>query len=273
MNNPEVIFEAKGHTYHAGDIPYQGVTSLVKKYEPEFKEEFWSLYKAIERCYGSGFVDLKNRVGGFENVVPDFLEKEHILKNAGMIRQIQNDIKREWKKTKQDGLDKGTHIHKLKEKDVITAGGVTYNGHSFRRGNNITQNPLILPDSEDSSNLVFTELLLWNHEYKIAGQADLVLKYGTNINIRDFKTNKKLTWDSFGAETLLYPLNELPNCDISVYTMQLSLYAWMLEQAGYTIQGIELIHCPDPDSKEVPIALTYRPDLVRLLLEDHETTK
>lgn len=287
IKEPQIRFIEHNHTYVGPEgKAYQGVTDLIKKYVPPFDQAYWSLYKALEKHYGGkdsdGWRTHKRNCGGYKQVVGNFLiyqedqESTVPLRRDGIyikaIQANQAEILNDWGKTKREGLDKGSRIHKLREKALIGARQIEVDGKKFIHAHR-EQNPLTLPESDDGLLLVFTELLLWNHAYQIAGQADLVFKYGTEIMIHDYKTNKKLSTEAFQDERLLAPLDELPNTDISIYTMQLSLYAWMLQDAGYTVRAIELLHCPEENAEPKSIPLIYRPDLVGLMLEDYASTR
>lgn len=94
---------------------------------------------------------------------------------------------------------------------------------------------------------------------RVAGQADLVIVDGNKIRILDYKTNKKIDTKSFydrklrKSAKMKYPLNNLDDVNFWHYTMQLSLYAWMLEKANpeFTVEGLFLLHHDHDDKKEV----------------------
>ena len=50
-----------------------------------------------------------------------------------------------------------------------------------------------------------------------------------------------------GACMKLYPCLNLPDCHLGHYTLQLSLYAWMLIQFGLIPGRLELLHYDIPD--------------------------
>lgn len=129
-----------------------------------------------------------------------------------------------WNKAGKDATDFGTKIHKCME------GYVKHNplliDTDWKAATKIGYNMLL---DEIDDNEIESEKLLFNHEYKIAGQSDIVFTNNHEIyNIADFKTNKKIEFYSKYNEYMLYPLNHLQHCNYNEYALQLSLYAFML---------------------------------------------
>lgn len=110
--------------------------------------------------------------------------------------------------------------------------------------------------------ILVTERITYWYEWLIAGKLDLLLlnKANKSFRILDWKTNKDEMHDEAGYykkhngvktnqwvttdERLLFPLKHLQHCKKVIYTLQLSLYALLIEQWGYTLEadGLELWH-------------------------------
>ena len=81
-------------------------------------------------------------------------------------------------------------------------------------------------------------------------QSDLVVKNGNHIRILDHKTNKKLKQKSYfdpkkkKYQMMKYPLNNIMDCNFLHYTLQLSLYAWMLQKQNpdLIIDELRIVH-------------------------------
>jgi len=82
---------------------------------------------------------------------------------------------------------------------------------------------------------VFSEVLVYNKDLKIAGLSDLVEFNPENneISIFDIKTNESLYKKSYNK--LLYPLDNLDDNAINKYSIQLSMYGYLLELRGFAI--------------------------------------
>lgn len=124
---------------------------------------------------------------------------------------------------------------------------------------------------------------------QLAGTIDVpIIKRGTNkFVILDWKTNKDefkptsgymkkiqvggqwIKSDQFVPtdDRFLEPISHLPLCKINTYTLQLSLYAYILECWGYEIvdKGLEIIHIrPGVDPKVIKIP--YLKDEVEIII-------
>ena len=70
-------------------------------------------------------------------------------------------------------------------------------------------------------------------------------KLTNSISIIDWKTNKKINKTAFrDSETgLKWPTSKLPDCNFTQYTLQLSLYKYILKNIyQIDVNGIFLIH-------------------------------
>lgn len=85
-----------------------------------------------------------------------------------------------------------------------------------------------------------SELFVVNMEHKMCGTIDVLVNKGNkHVVIRDFKTGdiyKKATLTPQAKE--LWP--ELENKTISIYQLQLSFYAFIMEQKGYKVDALEI---------------------------------
>ena len=93
------------------------------------------------------------------------------------------------------------------------------------------------------------EELIYNHTYRIAGTADVIEDLGNTFNVYDFKTNKKFNLVSAYKSFLLEPLNHLSECEYNIYSLQLSLYAYMYHNMTGKIIGKLGIVYLDADNK------------------------
>lgn len=213
------VFNEELHKYNCPitNEEYTSVTTLIHKFEPK---KDWN---AIASAYAK-----KNG-----NTVEYWLEK--------------------WRINNLEACERGSAFHKIKE-DLDNAEKIQiFKGTEIIvRGNSHLQ----VSELKDLPDGVYTELRLWNAFVFVAGHADKVIIY-TIAGVRycwiiDYKTNKEIKVDynyidkHTGAkitnEYLLAPLNTFVNCNHSIYQLQLNIYAWLLEQAGFVLAGGEIIH-------------------------------
>jgi ATP-dependent exoDNAse (exonuclease V) beta subunit len=125
---------------------------------------------------------------------------------------------------------------------------------------------IMKPDSN-----ILSEELLYSHEYKLAGTADLVVENDDIFYILDFKTNKKFNFVNKYNEYFYEPIDYLQQCEFTTYTIQLSIYAWMHEQlTGKKCGGLKIFYLREFSDKtfwqEIPC--TYMKPTVEILLKD-----
>ena len=80
---------------------------------------------------------------------------------------------------------------------------------------------------------LFSEVIVYSKQLRLAGTVDLLLydKINEVYTILDWKTNKKISTKSFKGKTGIKPETyDLPDCKFSHYSLQLSLYRYLLEK-------------------------------------------
>ncbi len=173
--------------------------------------------------------------------------------------------KAQWKKSAEDG----TKVHNKLEAHVKKKGVEDHVLEDaleakFNFGKEWVEKYLGTLDEPD----VVPELLIFNGELKIAGQIDLLVKRDGKIDLIDYKTNKAIHKTGYKNKKCKEPIGEMQDCSFTKYTLQLSMYAYMLEQEGYSIGDLILLHLT-PDGA-VPMFVKYRKDLIEKLLKDKE---
>jgi len=276
----KIKFHSSSHSYVQGQVPYISVSKLLSKYKT-FDAEYWSKFKAYERIY-----DSKNGAGSFKVLARSwgredyglFAYMETIL-DPKEIEVERQKILSEWNSKNKKSIAKGNLYHESAEKSSYKRG---FEIHPITMEEIPTIPKAGIPDADNyslSSNLFeledgfYPELLLWNEEYRIAGQADKVfiktLEDGSRVvDIDDWKTNKKIDIQSFkhrthGYSMLKPPLDHIMDCNFRHYELQLSFYAWMLEQFGFEVGHLCFHHF------STRYDLTYRKTDVMLVIEDH----
>jgi hypothetical protein len=100
---------------------------------------------------------------------------------------------------------------------------------------------------------VFSEVLVYSKDLLVSGLSDFVEynKDKNEIRICDLKTNESLTKKAYNK--LLYPLNHLKNDAITRYSLQLSLYSYLLSLQGYNVNKNLNIFWVNPADKKIEI--------------------
>lgn len=139
---------------------------------------------------------------------------------------------------------------------------------------------------------LFAEKKIYTTQYLIAGMIDVLIVKGKQFAILDWKTNKDEMHFQSGyykkvlhgnkwiksdnyilyKKTLLAPLSHLEDCKGIVYTLQLSLYAYIMELWGFKLvpNGLEIFHIR-PNREPKLITVHYRKDDIAAMLKHHKT--
>jgi hypothetical protein len=230
-------FISHNHTYEneKGEL-YTSVTTLIKKYTPQ---KDWN------------------------EIAAKFAKK-----NKKSVEEVQAAWKEEGKKA----VDKGTAYHekmenlyketgqfKIEEQDCLVYDSPIIEGIKVARDLKLDQG-------------IYPELLIFSHKYKLAGQADLVEVVNGKINVKDYKTNKKIDKESYkhwkdGHEMMNFPANKFMNCNYWHYALQLNIYMFMLKAHNPNLKVGDMIiyHIKDEDNVEPYQIENLQSDVKRLL--------
>lgn len=259
-----VTFQPEGHRYtnENGEV-YISVTTLIGKYKAPFDAQYWSTYKAVKLVLEKkGTWDrFKRRAGGWDKVVAYYNSLNDFPYHAEVAR-VKIEFLQSWAETGRIAREKGSDYHAQMEDISHKLGVEKKNGKEIKVCSPVDL--LRLQDFENDG--VYTELLLYNDHFRLAGMADKVIKEGRIIHIHDYKTSKEIEMEAFQDEKMKHPIHHLPSCNYFEYSLQLSIYAWMLEQVGYTVGDLVIEHVP-ANHKEYKVK--YLRDEVQSLLSHY----
>lgn len=201
-----LIFREDGHKYESIDpnenIDWVSVTSLVSK----FKAPFDPISQAKKSS--------KNKKSKWYNIDPE------------KIVEI-------WESESQRAMDLGTYYHHQREADLLSHLTITRDGQDI---------PIIPPKIQDDIKYapdqklisgVYPEHFTYLKSAGICGQADYVDVVNGKVNIMDYKTNKEIkersykNWEGI-YQTLNSPLSHIEDCNLQHYTLQMSIYMYII---------------------------------------------
>lgn len=269
-----VVYFDDTHEYKAKSDGLQGVsvTTMIHSYVTPFDADFWSSYKALEAICEPEI---------FGIVKPKLLQTKRF--NKALIDQLEIDSTL-FKNKKQEILDSytlenkksceyGTKIHAAIENALYGRDPATLKKYGLGGKMEVFRGKYTL----DLGTGVYPEFMISyrDGDFLLCGQVDMLVIDGDNVIIIDHKTNKKIEFKSFydkfkKSQTMLkYPLNNIQDCNGQHYTLQLSTYAWMIQQLNprYNIQRLT-IHWIDHDGKESFIDVPYLKQDVEKMLKD-----
>jgi CRISPR/Cas system-associated exonuclease Cas4 (RecB family) len=179
-----------------------------------------------------------------ERYAPAFDPDGSILKRCAERDGITpEELKAQWNKKKDDAATKGTNFHASAE-------------HFIETGE--------ILDNEDKDIVerfskikfkgeLYAEQRLYSIPDKIAGTTDLIdLLPDNSLDLYDFKTNQKLEKYNVFGKRMHFPVTNLGATTFLKYEIQLSIYAYMLEQHGYWVNSLTIYHI-NPKTRELDI--------------------
>lgn len=273
--NGNVAFNDEKHMYwNVNDnANYISVTTLIEKFAQPFDKDFWSAYKALEKLIprDSWAIEKKSLLNT-RKIDPELLSLYDISEND--LNREQQNILDEWDAKNRESCERGTKIHAdiensfyVAKKNVdVSKFGI---GGKFECRKDYTD--LDIPYGVYPEYLIAIES--GDKEARLAGQIDLIIKSGNEITIVDHKTNAEIKQKSgFDTKTkttvkMKYPLNNIDDCNFMHYTLQLSIYAWMLQKLHpeFVIKDLILNHY-DHDGNNTLYHCEYlKKDVERLL--------
>lgn len=203
-NYNDVIFHDDTHEYFVNGKKCISVTTLIHQYENEFEEEYWAEKKANEFQ-----LTTKEIIRAWR-----FINKKGIMKGS-LVHQygellFQNKKFEYPKETviKEFGFDPVYEEYKISISHL----------DKFHK---LAKNKLIP---------VKLEGIFYDEDSLIAGMADMLF-YNITKNeyqIWDYKTNKEFS--SKSDFKLKYPFNNIDQCDLEIYSLQLYLYKFLIEK-------------------------------------------
>ena len=271
---PKVKFNESTHTYHIGDTKAVSVNGVIKLFKEEYDEDYWLAYKALQAILPN-FRELKlaKKYKYPQSVIPprSFLDELRGMVEDSRFNSAVEVVAAEWKASQTNG----TAFHNMMEESHYDRGYVInpWNRKEYvcKKYEKLYDNQSIVEDLSDLEDGCYPELLVWNEELGITGQADLVfietidgVRY---VDIDDYKTNKKKPTKS-KFRSMHFPIAHLYDDKINTYALQMSFYQRLLEFKGFTPRHTALTHYKDYDpTKGSRIDLPYLKEEVDLMIE------
>lgn len=162
-----------------------------------------------------------------------------------------------WAEKRDTACERGTLFHQEQEEYVLGRGVDMNSGKVFT----VQNQALIMqftPDLYQLPDGLYPELRMWHNGYRIAGTADKTfietIKDKRYVDLDDYKTNERINMTSFksyatGHKMMKGPLKHLMDCNFQHYELQLSIYAFMLEAAGFIPRNLQFTHYPHPNTE------------------------
>jgi len=288
LNRVKGYFDGPSHKYSDDNqTKYTSCTTFIHQFEKPFDKHYWAEYKAKERG----------------------ISKQAILDEWAGINKASLDRGNKIHDAFEDGINK-VYVDAAKKEDILFTG--SHSDARYQKPTGITTiielrsspayvaYPLIRQYMEKlifAGYVIYAEYRLFRPEIQIAGMVDILAIKGNDVIIVDWKTNKKPMLMTSGyyrkkiqngvkVETTTFvrtldfmkpPINDIYHCLGMTYTLQLSLYAYMIAMYGFNIKGLVLFHIkPERDkttNSNIDVVTAYslefkREAIVKMLQHD-----
>ena len=221
-----VIFREEDHSYTSIDenlekdnITWTSVTTLVGKFKPKFDSKAQSK-KSV-----------KNKKSKWFGLTPE------------EVRDI-------WENETKRAIKLGNWYHNQREEGILDFKTIEREGVEVPIIRPIMDaNGIKIAPEQKMEPGVYPEHFAYLKSAAICGQADLVTVVNNKINIIDYKTNKEIkekgftNWEGITSK-MFKPVNHLDDCNLNHYSLQLSLYAYIIKKHNPTLKvgGLALQH-------------------------------
>lgn len=246
------------------------VTTLIHSYSNPFDANFWSSYKALE-----ALLDLDT----FKILKPTLLAtkkfKDEYVTKFGLefdnFQKKKEEILKGYDREREASCELGTKVHA-----GIEAAFYKNDNKEIKKYNLGGSLPVFEGNYElNLESGIYPEYMVSYRkgDFLLVGQIDLLCVNGDELTIIDHKTCKKIDMKSFynkntkTSTKLKFPLNNIDDCNGMIYSLQLGLYAWMIQQHNPNLKVKRLaLHWIDHDGNESFIDVDYlKSDIERML--------
>lgn len=249
----DISFEETRHKYTDSlGTNFQSATGWYKQFVPE---EDWDL-----KAFNSAVKDLKKK-GVVVDIDEDNMTPEEIEEIKKIITLQYQEVQAKWKYAGDYACALGTQIHSVMEnlwykKDYKFDDRLEEKFPGMKADFEWRKKNRCIPLFNKMKRVyapVANEFVVYDQEHAICGTIDMI---AYNMKTRkyaiiDWKTSKKFDTNSFtGDQFLKAPFSDLPVCNTVEYSLQLSLYKYMLtKKTGMDVDELLLFQIPGQENK------------------------
>jgi hypothetical protein len=201
-----IVFKPETHSYTSIDpnesITWTSVTSVISKFKKPFDADIIAEKSA------------KNKKSKWYGMSPD-------------------EIKEAWKNESQKATNLGTWYHNQRETAYTSCNTIEKEGCVISIFKPIESDGIKKAPEQKLQEGIYPEHMMYLKSVGLCGQADRVEVINGYVNIYDYKTNKEIktagytNWEGI-TDKMLAPVNHLDDCNLNHYSLQLSLYMYMI---------------------------------------------
>lgn len=203
---------------------------MILKFTPQ-DHKYTSIKKEDERDWVSATSFIGNFKQPFES--DKIAEKSAKNKKSKWYGMTPDAIKEAWKSEANRATTLGTWYHDCRERDLCELETIERSGVTVPIVKPIEIEGIKYSPDQKLMDGVYPEHMVYLKSAGLCGQSDLVEVIDGSVHITDYKTNKEIKLQGFtnweGITTKMHsPLSHLDDCNLNHYTLQLSLYLYII---------------------------------------------
>jgi hypothetical protein len=146
-----------------------------------------------------------------------------------------------WSNETTRAITLGSWYHDQREEEVIMCDTLQRSGIDLPIVRPLMDGDVKLSPDQSLVPGIYPEHLVYLKSAKLCGQADRVEVVGQQIDLYDYKTNKKIDTESWKnwegvSKKMLGPLSHLDDCNLNHYALQLSTYMYMMQKHNHQLK-------------------------------------
>lgn len=282
-NYSEILFNEDTHTYtNIDNVQYISCTQFIDQFKKKYDRDFWCMFTALKENNYNVKPFLEERkiaINGYKYKVDD-IKKDTIYQHLYTITDAKWKILNEESCLRGNNTHNYLENSINKSKGDLLGKTNELIRPVHLKGELKTPQDLDITDLQNKYPFIYNRLKQYLHRdttifaekrvhldnYRIAGMIDVPI-FSNNSNsfcIMDWKTNKdefneyagyykkrkvgnqwiKTAQFVLTGERFINPISHLEASKLNLYTLQLSLYAFILEEWGYKLanNGLEIVH-------------------------------
>ena len=192
-------------------------------------------YRSIDATDVTNWVSVTSFISNFKKPFESDIiaAKSAKSKKSKWYGMKPEEIKDAWAAEAKRATDLGTWYHNCREKDLCELTTMERHGEVVPVFKPIETDGIKQAPVQKLTNGVYPEHMVYLKSAGLCGQSDLVEVINGEVHITDYKTNKEIktegytSWDG-KVDKMASPLTHLDDCNLNHYTLQLSLYLYII---------------------------------------------
>jgi len=192
-------------------------------------------YTSIKKEDEKDWISATTFIGNFKKPFESdkIAEKSSKNRKSKWYGMTPEAIKDAWKQEANRATTLGTWYHNQREADLCSLDKIERWGSTVGIIKPIEIEGIRYSPDQKLEEGVYPEHMVYLKSAGICGQSDLVEVINGEVHITDYKTNKEIKVEGFTnwegiTQKMLPPVSHLDDCNLNHYTLQLSLYMYMI---------------------------------------------